>query len=98
MSITFSNYKVSFGNCINRNLHFIDPEISPEAVEQLKEELEGVIKALNKRLEELHDLAKEQQTRIQGLEQEGEDMRAELGQGRDAQEKLEDMEQKLQCK
>ncbi len=79
-------------------MYCIDCQISQEAIEQLKEELEGVIQALNKRLEELQDLAKEQQARIRDLEQEGEELRAELEEGKDAQEGLEDMEQKLQCK
>jgi DNA repair ATPase RecN len=78
--------------------YFLDPQISQEAIEQLKKELEGVIQALNKRLEELQDLAKEQEATIRDLEQEGDDLRAELREGKDVQEKLEDMEQKLECK
>lgn len=53
---------------------------------------------MNKRLEELQNLAKEQRARIHDLEQEGEDLRAEIDEGKDTQESLEDMEQKLQCK
>ncbi|XP_028394639.1 centriolin-like [Dendronephthya gigantea] len=73
-----------------------EPPISHEAIEQLKNELEGVILALNKRLGELQNLAKEQQARIHDLEQEGDDLRAEIEEGKDTQESLEDMEQKLQ--
>ena len=73
-----------------------DLQMSQEAMEHLKKELGGVIQALNKRLEELQDLAKEQQARIRDLEREGEDLRAELVEGKDAQETLEDIEQKLQ--
>ena len=76
----------------------LDLQISQEAMEQLKTELEEVIQALNKRLEELQNLAKEQQDRIGELEQEGEDLRVELAHGKDAQEALEETEQKLQCK
>ena len=80
------------------SFYCIDLQMSQEAMEHLKKELEGVIQALNKRLEELQNLAKEQQARIRDLEQEGEDLRAELVEGKDAQETLEDIEQKLQCK